>query len=351
MKAFLMSLAALASLVLLMLVSQLFGDLATFAEYNTGMPVIGKFLLLSVPRMIHLVLPFSVCLGILSAQAAFARNSEIIAMQACSISLARIFVPYLAVGVIATGVMAGTSFYLYPAAQRQADKIENLTIKKRDVAGSFTVSGGRFKVGQDIYGVDNLDVTKGVMDNITCYCFSSGRLSKIVRAKSAHWDGNKWVARDVRIIRLSDKGITMPAAPSVLPLAREPEDLVMARTNTEVLSLPELREYVAQVRSSGTSSPMIETFYFGKISFAVAPLIITLLVVPFGMSFPRAGGVAKGISLGLVLGLSYWFLHSGLSALGSSGTIPVLVASFGANIIALMLALFILFKKRRAVYG
>lgn len=346
-----MSLAALTSLVLLMVISKLFGDLTMFAEYNTSFGTILEYLALSIPKTITLVLPFSICLGILAAQASLSRNSEIIAMQACSVPIIQIYIPYILVGILATGLMAGTSFYLYPMSQKEADKIQNLNIKKGDVAGSFSVSGGRFKVGQDIYGVDNLDVTKGVMDNITCYRFSSGRLSEIIRAEKATWNGNHWVAQGMKTVQLSDKGISEPLMSTVLPLDREPEELVMAQTNTAVLPLPELREYVMQLRDSGTTSPTTETLYYSRISFAVAPLIITLLVIPFGMVFPRAGGIARGISLGLVLGLSYWFLHSGMTELGTSGHVHPLVASWGANVAALIIAYIILLRKQKAVYG
>ncbi len=350
-KALLSSLTALTGLVLLMVISKLFGDITMFAEYDTGLSTIAQYLALSIPKMIHLVLPFSVCLGILAAQAALARNSEIIAMQACSVPAWKIYAPYLIVGILATFLMAGTSFYLYPMSQRAADRIENLSIEKSDVSGSFTISGGRFKVGQDIYGVDNLDVTRGTMENITCYRFSSGRLQEVVRAKSAHWDGEKWAASGMKIIELGGHGISEPRPSSVLPLAKEPEDLVMAQTNTEVLSLPELREYIGQLQEGGTASPTTETLYHSRISFSIAPFVISLLVIPFGMSFPRAGGIARGISIGLILGLSYWFLHSGMTELGASGYLRPLIASWGANLAALILAFIILVRKRGAMYG
>lgn len=350
-KASVMSLASLASLVLLMLVSELFGKLSTFAEYGTGLGVVLQYLVYSIPQMVYWVLPFSVCLGILAAQAAFSRHSEIIAMQACSVPLSRIYAPYLVVGALATVLMAATSFYVFPAAQRQADRIEDLRIKRTEVAGSFSVSGGRFKVGQDVYRVGSLNVTQGTMENITCYRFSSGRLTQVVSAARARWDGKAWQAQAMQVTDLDRQGISDPRTGTVLPLNREPEDLVMAETNTELLSLPELREYLVQLEEGGISSPATETLFHSRISFALAPLIITVLVIPFGMRFPRAGGIARGISLGLVLGLSYWFLHSGMTGLGTSGIIPPLVASWGANAAALVLAFSILFAKRRALYG
>ncbi|MFY9399520.1 MAG: LptF/LptG family permease [Desulfomonilia bacterium] len=350
-KASAMSLASLASLVLLTVVSELFGKLSTFAEYGTGLAVIMQYLAYSIPQMVYWVLPFSVCLGILAAQAAFSRHSEIIAMQACSVPRSRIYAPYLAVGLLATVLMAATSFYLFPAAQRQADRIEDLKIKRTEVTGSFSVSGGRFKVGQDVYRVGSLNITQGTMENITCYRFSSGRLVQVVTAARARWDGTVWQAQAMQVTDLDRQGISDPRPGTVLPLAREPEDLVMAETNTELLSLPELREYLAQLKEGGIRSPATETLFHSRISFALAPLIMTVLVIPFGMRFPRAGGIARGISLGLVLGLSYWFLHSGMTGLGTSGILPPLVASWGANVCALVIAFSILFAKRRALYG
>ncbi len=350
-KALVMTLGALTSLVLLMVISELFGKLTTFTEYGTGLPVILQYLAFSVPQMVHWVLPFSVCLGILAAQAAFSRHSEIIAMQSCSVSLMQIYTPYLFVGILATILMASTSFYLYPMAQRQAERIENLSIKKTEVTGTFSMSGGRFKVGQDIYSVARLDIAQGTMENITCYRFSSGRLKQVIRAKSARWTGEIWTAQGMEVIELGETGISDPRPATVLPLGQEPEDLVMAETNSELLPITELRSYLLQLRQSGIASPATETLYYSRISFALAPFIITILVIPFGMRFPRAGGIARGISLGLVLGLSYWFLHSGLTGLGVSGVIHPLAASWGANAAALILAFSILLKKRRALYG
>ena len=151
-----MCIAALTGLVLLILVSRFFGNLSTYAEHNTDLYTILMHTLLSIPQIMYWVLPFSVCLGILATQAALSRHVEVIAMQACSVSTYRIFLPYILVGLLATLIMSALSFYIYPVSQRNADRLENIYIKKRDIEGSFSVSGGRFKVGGDIYFVEHL---------------------------------------------------------------------------------------------------------------------------------------------------------------------------------------------------
>lgn len=349
-KAAFMCIASLSGLVLLILISSIFGNLSSFAEHNTDMYTIILHTLLSIPQMIYWVLPFSVCLGILAAQAAFSRHVETIAMQACSIVSLKIFMPYILVGLLATGMMSALSFYVYPLAQRNADRIENIYIKKRDIQGSFSVTGGRFKVEGDIYFVDHLDIVRGVMQNVSCYRTESGKLISVVRAERSEWDGQTWSSEQTQTIYLDDRGISVNQTTSVLPLERGPADLVMAQTSPEVLPIGDLRDYLDQLHTDGIRSTAVETVFHSRISFTVAPFIMTILVLPFGMRFPRAGGIARGISIGLVLGLAYWFFHSGMTSLGSSGILAPVLASWLANIIALGLGFILLFT-RRATYG
>lgn len=345
-----MCIAVCTSLTLLVLISVLFSNLGMFAEHDTDGVTIARYVFYSLPQMIHLIIPFSVCVGVIGAQAAFSRHVETIAMQACSVSFARISLPYLGVGLVAVLIMGILSFSLYPLSQRQADKIENVYIKKHDIQGSFTVKGGRFKLGGDIYYVEHMDIARGVMQNVSCYRTRSGRLSAIIRARSATWDGTAWKTQNTEIVHLSTEGISTDRTVSTLPLTRGPADLVMAQPKPEVLTLPELIEYRAHLKEDHIRSVSLDTHLQSRISFAISPLIMTLLVLPLGMRFPRAGGIARGISVGLILGLAYWALHSAMTGAGVSGYVHPAVAAWMADVAALTTGI-ILLVKRRGTYG
>jgi lipopolysaccharide export system permease protein len=332
------------------LLSVFFGNLSFFAEHDAKGSIIAQYLLYSMPEIVHWVLPFSVCVGIIAAQASFSRHVETIAMQACSVSFARLSIPYLVMGLIAALIMSILSFYLYPVSQRHADKIENIFIRKHDIHGSFSVNGGRFKLGGDIYYVEHMDISKGIMQHVICYRISSGKLSAIIRAETAQWDGKTWNAKGMEIIHMSTSGITMEGAASALPLRRGPTDLVMAQPAPDVLTLSELIEYRSHLLDDNIRSVSLDTHFHSRISFAIAPFIMTLLVLPFGMRFPRAGGIARGISIGLILGLSYWALHSAMTASGISGYVHPAVASWTADMAALACGISLMMK-RSGVYG
>jgi lipopolysaccharide export system permease protein len=350
MKASSMCGAACLSLTLLIFLSTIFGKLSVFSQHNAPEALIAQYLFFSVPQMIFYVLPFSICIGIIATQAQFSRHLETIAMQSCSVSFLRLSLPYICVGLVAVFIMSILSFSVYPIAQQKADKINNVYIRKHDVTGSFSVNGGRFKVGNDVYYVEHLDILKGIMRNVSCYRTKSGKLYSILRCDSAVWDGKEWNTGKLDTIMMSTSGISFTQSASSLPLKHDPADLGMAEPNPEVLSLMQLMQYREHLKEDGIRSVSLETQFHSRISFTMAPLIMTMLVLPFGLRFPRAGGIARGISIGITLGLFYWALHSVMINAGGSGYINPALAAWSTEIVMLSTSM-IFMMKRRKTYG
>jgi len=342
--------AACLSLTLLVLLSTIFGNLSSFSQYNASMAIIVQYLFFSLPRMIYYVLPFSICVGIVATQAQFSRHVETIAMQSCSVSFLRLSLPYLLVGLAAVFIMSILSFSVYPITQQHADKIEDIYIKKHDITGSFSVNGGRFIVGNDVYYVEHLDILKGLMRNVSCYRTKSGKLYAILRSNFAAWDGRQWNTNKLDTIGMSTSGISFSQSVSPLPLKQEPSDLVMAQPKPEVLSLMQLMEYRAHLREDGIKSVSLETQFHSRISFTMAPLIMTILVIPFGLRFPRAGGIARGISIGIILGLFYWAIHSAMTNVGISGYMNPALAAWSTDIVMLSAGMLFMINRRKT-YG
>lgn len=349
-KALFMWLGALVSLVGLVVVAQFFGNISMFSEHAADTVSILLFMALKIPPILSLIIPFSICLGILAAQAQFSRHVETIAMQASGVSDKRIFLPYIVLGLLATLLMGFLAFYASPAAQKQANRIEDIEIRRKGVIGSFSQSGCRFQSGDAIYFAELIDVKAGRLQDITCYRMAAGKLIAVLKAKEAQWDGRRWLAHAMQEIVLSGTRIAVKQGLRYLPLESAPADLITAGPNPDVLTIMELGNYLSRLDVQDLHSRTLETAYYSRISFALAPLIMSLLVLPFGMRFPRTGGIARGVALGLVLGLAYWGLHTGMTTAGASGYVRPLVAAWSANALACITGL-ALIGRRRGAYG
>lgn len=349
-KAFLLWLFTLLSLTGLIILAQSFGSISMFSEHDTSLSTILIYMCLRIPGILYLIIPFALCLGILATQALFSRHVETIAMQAASVSDRRLYLPYLALGLLATLLMGGLSFSVYPLAQKQAERVEALDIRQKDITGSFSADGCRFQAGGAIYYAEILDIPTGRMQNVSCYRMQDGKIATILTARQATWDGKAWRAVGMREIVLNSSRITTRLGDGILPLTNAPTDLVTASATPDVLTLGELRYYLTRLDAADIHSRSLETTYHNRISFTFAPLIMTLLVLPFGMRFPRTGGIARGITLGLILGLLYWGLHSGMITAGQGGYVRPVLAAWSINCLALITAMILIYK-RRGTYG
>jgi lipopolysaccharide export LptBFGC system permease protein LptF len=77
---------------------------------------------------------------------------------------------------------------------------------------------------------------------------------------------------------------------------------------------------------------------------------MTILVIPFGLRFPRAGGIARGISIGIILGLFYWAIHSVMTNVGISGYMNPALAAWSTDVVMLSAGMLFMIKRRKT-YG
>src|SRR5688500_3659335 len=86
----------------------LFDELEDFQKAQLGIDDIARYYLVKTPELLVTVLALALLLALLDALTTHARHNEMVAMRAAGLSLARISMPYLAVGVLLSLVL----FYL-----------------------------------------------------------------------------------------------------------------------------------------------------------------------------------------------------------------------------------------------
>jgi lipopolysaccharide export system permease protein len=156
-----------------------------------------------------------------------------------------------------------------------------------------------------------------------------------IDAKEAIWKDDRWELRDV--LRTTFAGKEFPLferLPSLaVDIAEKPEDFRVVQKSADQMGFRELRNFIRKLRQEGYDSTRYETDLHSKIAFVFVSLIVALIGFVFPMRSERSGGIAWGIGIGIIVGFSYYIVFSFSKSLGSSGTLPPVVAAWAANVI------------------
>ncbi len=167
---FLFSLSAITGLIFVNAIAQRVDSLV-----GKGLPwrVIGEFLVLSLPHTIALSLPMSVLVAVLYAFSSMASSNEITAMAAGGVRPARIMLPVVGLGIIATLVMLFFNDTVLPESNHALKNLlldigrKSPTLELREQV----VNDLRTGTGVERYFLiaDRIDHERNVMENVTIF--------------------------------------------------------------------------------------------------------------------------------------------------------------------------------------
>src|SRR5688572_1354966 len=102
----------------------LFDNLEDFQDANLGLASIARYYFIKTPELLVTVLPVALLLALLFALTNHGRHNEMIAMRAAGLSLARISLPYLGVGLCLSALLFYLNEALVPDSTQRAEAIK-----------------------------------------------------------------------------------------------------------------------------------------------------------------------------------------------------------------------------------
>jgi LPS export ABC transporter permease LptG/LPS export ABC transporter permease LptF len=312
----------------------------------------------ATPQWIYYVLPVAVLLATLVTIAVLTKNSELIVMKACGISLYRVALPMFVTAAVVGGLLFALEETVLGPSNRRAEEIRNV-FRGADPAMA-DVLHRRWLVGSGgkIYHYQWLDPTNHQISGLSVYEFSEG-MERITRRSYVHlatWQGtgeegdeplDLWAVQgawtrefkedgDVRSFTPLDAG-TMRLETADFFGAEEPDPRFMGYT--------ELREYTKVLAASGFDVVPQHVALARKIAFPFVTIVMTLLAVPFGVTIGRSGAMG-GIGVGIALAITYWTVISVFGALGAGGALSPLLAAWAPNLLFGSAAVYLLLTVR-----
>jgi lipopolysaccharide export system permease protein len=103
---------------------ELFDDLEDFQSAHLPAVDVARYYMVKTPELLVTVLPVALLLALLFSLTNHGRHNEIIAMRAAGLSLIRISIPYLGVGLLLSGCLFYLNEALAPDSAQRAQAIK-----------------------------------------------------------------------------------------------------------------------------------------------------------------------------------------------------------------------------------
>jgi LPS export ABC transporter permease LptF/LPS export ABC transporter permease LptG len=308
-------------------------------EVTLGMLL--QYLWWETPQFLYYIIAIAVLLSAIITVGLLTKNSELIVMRACGISLYRTALPLIVFAAIASGVLFAFEERVLAFSNRRADYLNHI-IRGGD-SQTFDVVNRRWLVGGDgeIYHYQFFDPRRLELNVLSVLRFDAATLELKERVFATHavysprdpGDAQPWLARGGWSRELAGPAVTRYTPFDTTRLSLEPADYFQTESpEPDRMNFVELRRHIADLQSSGYNVTEYEVALQRKFAFPLVTLVMTLIAVPFAVTTGKRGAM-YGIGVGIVLALVYWTAISVFAAFGASGLMSPTLAAWAPNLL------------------
>lgn len=304
-----------------------------------------------IPEIIRLVSPLGLFLSAIYLTGRLSQKLEFSTLQTGGVSLYRLMVPYVAVGIFVTAFMFWFNGWVVPTTNSVRLQFEQEYTK--DGSGIVDYSYiHRQNSPQSILSVLSFDRTSQVANYVSLQKYDSLRRPvERIDARIMTWvdSSSTWHLREPVTRRFDAQGRETIGMHTHLDtvLTILPRDLARSEADMEGMTITEGREYLDLLRRSRANHigvPLVT--YYVKYSYPFSNLILILLAVPLA-SVRRRRGQAIMLGIGLFIAFAYLSVMKMTEPFGYTGDVPPVVAAWLPHIVFTIVAGIILIRVRK----
>ena len=303
-----------------------------------------------IPEIIRLVSPLALFISAVFLTGKLSQKLEVASLQTAGVSLYRLLVPFLAVGICVTGFMFWFNGWIVPETNQVRLVFEQNYTK--DAQGQAEYANiHRQNAPGSIMSVNFYERNSKTATTVTLQTFDDGVLVERIDAERMSWvdSTSSWHLFQPTVRKFdSDGTMTQSTRANIdTTLTILPRDLARTQGDVEAMSISQSRDYLETLKRTGASRlgrPLV--LYYSKFSYPFANLILILLAVPLA-SVRRRGGQAVQLGLGLLIAFIYLSLMKLIEPFGYAGTLSPLAAAWIPHIAFLLFSILVLVRVRK----
>jgi len=334
---------ALLCFIIIFILVDLFENLDKFIDNKVSLGLVFNYYIAFIPEIIKLVTPISMLLSTLFTAGRMINFNELVAVKNAGVSLFRFMMPFLAIGIIITGISIYFNNWVVPEANKNKFFIErNYLRKNRPMEGLFKLY---FQDTKNqlilIESFREVDLT-AIQTSILLY--KPDTLTELVRridASEMKWEDNMWV-----LYNAYERDFTNPEGGLKFSSRLEqkdlkgfnninlvPQQITKKQLKPDEMNYGELNDFINSMEKGGQNVDRQLVDFYSKISFPFSNIIVII----FGISISTGSRRRKGLALQFGISILVSFVYLGFvkisQSFGYNGDLDPLFTAWLANLI------------------
>ena len=313
-------------------------NLPDFLQGKIGFDILAEYYKSQIPEIIVVSLPIGALLALLYSLTAMSRSNEIISMLGAGVSVTRVLVPLMLVGLL---LVAITGYFNYESAPHAAMiKKRMLRDIKRGKTTEVGLTGHLYRNREDLRTWFMRKIfadSQRLIDVQIVQQDPEGNIIKQWYAREAHYNEitQSWNLDRARYVEIGADGrISKSQLLDDLEIQgwREtPWRIASSVMNPDYLSVPELEDYLAYNRDfpEVRLAPYRTQLHY-RWALPWVCLLVVFIAAPLGIVYNRRG-ILGGVALAIALFFSLVFFSSLFVALGKGNRVAALGGDLGTN--------------------
>jgi len=272
-----------------------------------------------LPFFISIALPMSLLIATVFSISFMKKNNELSAIKSAGISMYRVSLPILILGLMFTIFSFLFEDHVVIPANRKRIEIERNELKRSKYRKKNILTDLSFQDSENcniFIKWYNVEACYG--KEISIQYFEENRLLKRIDSKLLHWDNERqnWRIKNYVYRELDSEGqpiVAKTGTDSLIKLSIKPADVKYMTLDPEGMKINELRRFIKKIKSSGNDTTRWEVNLHYKYAFPLTCFLVILIGIPISVYRPR-----KDIAFGAGFSLLAIFIYYGLIKFGQS---------------------------------
>lgn len=325
-------LAGVIAFMIIMISNTLYIFMELIVKSSIDTVTVIKMLLYSLPAIIVVTLPVAYMFATLLALGRLGRDSEIIALRACGVSLSRIIMPVIVLSILISGLGFWIQERVVPWANTQTVEILK-NMMQREPLKAIKAKVFLNADGRNFY-VNEVDREKETLKQVYVLDQTKSLYPQIIAAEEAKRQQTRWLLNNGILRKMEESGYLdheIRFEKMEIQMEVKPEMVFNNQPSVRELASGDASKLIAEKKQQGIDTRADEMDLHTKFSLPLATFFTILLAAPIGIMFSKMGNYF-GVAISIALVFVWYVTYSIFTSLGKAGTVHPVLAAWVQNI-------------------